>query len=195
MVPPCRECERSGVVCMKKTRGPGCQRCAGRKIRCSTVEEQRKKKKGTEGEKETEKEKEKVIRVRRPKKKEDLENGEEGKMGVLRRIAEALEGMLAGQQEMIDRLGEIAEEQQGIRLGMEVWMRRDEERERKRENGKGKGKEKEKEKESDEEMEKSDEEKDGDGEENGEEEENGKDDGDGGDEDRMDDEPTTTSAP
>ena len=36
--------------------------------------------------------------------------------------AEALEGMLAGQQEIIERLGDIAEEQQGIQLEMEVWM-------------------------------------------------------------------------
>ena len=41
MVLPCRECEQNGVPCLKKTRGPGCQRCAGRKVRCSAVEEQR----------------------------------------------------------------------------------------------------------------------------------------------------------
>ena len=133
------------------------------------------------------KEKEKTIKVRRLKKIEGLENREEEKIGVLRRIAEALEGMLAGQQQLIEAVGELVEEQQGIRLGMEVWMRRDEERERKWENGKGKGKEKESEKESDEE-------KDGDGDKDGEEEENSKDNGDRDDNDRMDDEPTATSA-
>ena len=166
MVPSCRQCERSGVPCMKKTRGPGCQRCTDRKVKCSTVEEKRKKK-------ETEAEKEKTVKVKRPRRVEGLENGEAEKIGVLRRIAEALEGMLAGQQELIEAVGEMVEEQRGIRLAMEVRMRREEERERKLE----KGKEKEKEKESDEEMEKSDEEKDGEGEKEGGEE----------DEDRMDD--------
>ena len=132
------------------------------------MEEHRRKKKGTEGEKEMEKEKEKMIKVRRPKKIENSENGEEEKIEVLKRIAEALEGMLAGQQ---DNRG-------GRRIG-----------------GGTMGEEKEKE--SDIEMEKSDEEKDGDGEKDGEdeEEENDKDNGDGGDEDKMDDEPTATSAP
>ena len=186
MVPPCHECEWSGVECLKKTHGPSCKRCTGCKVRCSVVEEQRNRK-------ETEIEKEKTIRVKRLRRVEGSENGEGEKIGVLKRIAEALEGMLAGQQELIEAVRELAEEQRGIRLGMEVWMRRDEERERKQENGKGK--EKEKEVESDVEMDKSDEEKDGDGEKDGEEEEeeNGKDNRDGGDKDKMDDKPMATS--
>ena len=131
MVPPCHECEQSGVECLKKMHGPGCKRCAGRKVRCSAVEEQRKSK-------EMEIEKERTIRVKRLRRVEESENGEGEKLRVLKRIAEALEGMLAGQQELIEGVRELVEEQRGIRLGMEVWMRRDEEREGKRENGKGK---------------------------------------------------------
>ena len=89
---------------MKKTRRPGCKRCAGCKVRCSTVEEQRKRK-------ETEIEKEKTIRVKRPRTVEGSENGEGEKIGVLKRIAEVLEGMLAGQQELIEAVGELVEEQ------------------------------------------------------------------------------------
>ena len=44
---------------------------------------------------------------------------------------------------MIEAVREVTEEQQGIRLAMEVWMRRQEEKERKWEKGKGKEKEKE----------------------------------------------------
>ena len=69
MVPPCHECEQSGVECLKKTCGPGCKRCTGHKVRCSAVEEERKRK-------ETEIEKEKTIRVKRPRRVEESENGE-----------------------------------------------------------------------------------------------------------------------
>ena len=154
MVPSCRQCEWGGKDCYKKTRAPGCLRCVERKIKCSVVEEQRKKK-------ETEVEKEKTVKVKRPRKVEGSESGEGEKLGVLKRIAEALEGIMAGQQELIEAVGEAMEEQQGIRLAMEVWMRRQEEKERRWEKGKGK----EKEKESD--AEKTD------------EEENGEEDGDG----------------
>ena len=81
--------------------------------------------------------------MKRLRRVEGSENREGEKLGVLTRIAEALEGMLAGQQELIEAVGELAEEQQGIRLGVEVWLRRDEERERRWENGKGKEGEKE----------------------------------------------------
>ena len=69
-------------------RGPSCKRCTRHKVRCSAVEEQRKRK-------ETKIEKEKTIRVKRPRRVEESENGEGEKIGVLKRIAEALEGMLA----------------------------------------------------------------------------------------------------
>ena len=133
MVPSCRQCERGGNDCYKKMRGPGCLRCAEWKIKCSAVEEQRKKK-------ETEVEKEKTVKVKRPRKVEGSESGEGEKIGVLKRIAEALEGIMAGQQELIEAVGEATEEQRGIRLAMEVWMRRQEEKERRQEKGKGKEK-------------------------------------------------------
>ena len=136
MVPSCRQCEQGGNDCYKKTRRPGCLRCTEQKIKCSAVEEQRKKK-------EMEVEKEKMVKVKRPRKVEGSENGEGEKIGVLKRIVEALEGIMAGQQELIEAVGEVTEEQQGIRLAMEVWMRRQEKKERKREKGKGKEKEKE----------------------------------------------------
>ena len=155
MVPACRQCEQNRVPCLKKTCGPGCQRCARCKVKCSMVEEQRKKK-------ETEVEREKMVKVKRTRRVEGSENREGEKIRVLKRIAEALKGMLAGQQELIEAVRELTEEQQGIRLAMEVRMRRKEERERKSEKEKGKGKEKEKE--LDVEMEKSNKEKDGYGE-------------------------------
>ena len=136
MVPSCRQCERGGNDCYKKTRGPGCLRCAEWKIKCSVVEEQQKKK-------EMEVEKEKTVKVKRPRKVEGSENREGEKIGVLKRIAEALEGLMAGQQELIEAVREVTEEQWGIRLAMEVWMRRQEEKEWKWEKGKSKEKEKE----------------------------------------------------
>ena len=129
-----------------------------------------------------------MVKVKRPRKVEGFENGEGEKIGVLKRITEALEGIMAGQQELIEAVGEVMEEQWGIRLAMEVWMRRQEAKEWKQEKGKGKEKEKELD------AEKTD------------EEENGEEDGEGdkdvengnGDEDhRMEDgdEGATTSAP
>ena len=106
-------------------------------------------------EKEMEVEKEKTVKVKRPRRVEGSENGEAEKMGVLKRKVEALEGVLAGQQELIEVVGEMVEEQRGIRLVMEARMRREQEKEKRSEMEKGKGKEKEKEKELDEEMEKS----------------------------------------
>ena len=106
------------------------------KIKCSAVEEQWKKK-------ETEGEKEKTVKVKRPRKVEGSENREGDKIGVLKRIAEVLEGIMVGQQELIEVVGEVSEEQRGMRLAMEVWMRRQEEKEQKWEKGKGKEKEKE----------------------------------------------------
>ena len=44
MVPPCCQCEWNRVDCLKKMCGPHCQRCTGCKVKCSAVEEQRKKK-------------------------------------------------------------------------------------------------------------------------------------------------------
>ena len=107
--------------------------------------------------KEMEVEREKAIKVKRLRRVEGLEN-----------------------RELIEAVGELAEEQWGIRLAMEVRMRRKEERERKSEKEKEKGKEKEKE--SDVEMDKSDEEKDGDREKDGENEEEDEKE----DEDKMD---------
>ena len=94
MVPACCQCKWNRVSCLKKTCGPGCQRCAGHKVKCSAVDEQRKKK-------EMEIEKEKMVKVKRLRRVEGSENGDGEKMEVLKRIAEALEGMLAGQQEII----------------------------------------------------------------------------------------------
>ena len=94
------------------------------------MEEQRKKK-------EMEGEKEKTVKVKRPRKVEGLENGEGEKIGVLKRIVEVLEGIMVGQQELIEAVGEVSEEQWGMRLAMEVWMRRQEEKKRKWEKGKG----------------------------------------------------------
>ena len=136
MVPSCHQCKQGGNNCYKKMCRPGCLRCVEREIKCSAVEEQQKKK-------ETEVEKEKMVKVKRPRKVEGSESGEGEKIGVLKRITEALEGIMVGQQELIEAVGEAMEEQQGIRLAMEVWMRRQEEKERKQEKGKGKEKEKE----------------------------------------------------
>ena len=72
MVPSCHQCEWGGNDCYKKMCRPGCLRCAERKIKCSGVEEQRKKK-------EMEVEKEKMVKVKRPRKVEGLESGEGGK--------------------------------------------------------------------------------------------------------------------
>ena len=90
MVPSCHQCKRGGNDCYKKTRGPGCLRCMEQKIKCSTVEDQWKKK-------EMEIEKEKMVEVKRLRKVEGLESGAGEKIGVLKRIAEALEGIMAGQ--------------------------------------------------------------------------------------------------
>ena len=88
MIPSCHQCKWGGNECYKKTHGPGCLRCMEWKIKCSTVEEQRRKK-------EMEGEKEKTVKVKRLRKVEGLENGEGEKIGVLKRIVEALEGIMA----------------------------------------------------------------------------------------------------
>ena len=140
--------------------------------------------------KETEVAKEKTVKVKRPRKVEGSENGEGEKIGVLKRITEALEGIMAGQQELIEAVGEVMEEQQGIRLAMEVWMRRQEEKEWKWEKVKGKEKEKESDAEKTDKEENGEEDREGDKDmENGnggEDEDHRMEDGDGG---------VTTSAP
>ena len=103
MIPSCRQCEQGGNECYKKTHRPSCLRCVEWKIKCSAVEEQRKKK-------ETEVEKEKMVKVKRPRQVEGSENGEGEKIGVLKRITEALEGIMARQQELIEAVGEVMEE-------------------------------------------------------------------------------------
>ena len=173
MVPSCHQCEQGGNDCYKKMHGPGCLRCAEQKIKCSTVEEQRKKK-------EMEVEKEKTVKVKRPRKVEGSENREGEKIGVLKRIVEALEGIMVGQQELIETVREVLEEQWGMRLAMEVWMRRQEEKEQKWEKGKGK------EKESD--AEKTDEEENGEEDREGDKDiENGNGEGEGDEDHRMED--------
>ena len=65
IVPPCCQCEGTGVTCYGKTCGPGCWRCSQRKIGCSVVEAKKRKGKETE-----------VIKVKWSGKGNKIERGE-----------------------------------------------------------------------------------------------------------------------
>ena len=131
-IPPCSQCVAAKVPCHGKTRGPGCWRCYKRKMGCSAVGGQ-KRKKGAEtdgtGMKRLE-----------GRGRERAESGEsDRRTEVMERMTEVMEGLT-------EMIGELVEEQRGIRLAMEVKMRREEEKEKKREKvEKNKGKRKEKE--------------------------------------------------
>ena len=116
--PLCNQCVAAQADCLDKTRGPGCWQCYKRKIACSAAgagrkwkETEEKKEKGTKG-----KGKEKEQRTER-----ETEQTTEGSAW----NAERVERLLAA-------LEELVEEQRSMRMGMEVWMRKEEEKEKTR---------------------------------------------------------------
>ena len=95
-MPPCRQCEGGGATCYRKMCRPGCWRCSQWKIGCSMVEAKKRKGKETE-----------VIKVKRSGKGNRVEMGEtdrrmeamEAMVTEMRRIADGVEVLVAGQQE------------------------------------------------------------------------------------------------
>ena len=124
IVPPCHQCEGTGVTCYRKTHGLGCWRCSQRKIGCSMVEA--KKRKGKEME---------VVKVKQSGKGNRVETGEtdrrteamEAMVVEMRRIADGVEVLVAGQQEMIAGIDGVVEEQRSLGFGVEVLWRKIEE--------------------------------------------------------------------
>lgn len=99
--PACSQCTVANVVCYGKTRGPGCWRCYKRKVGCSAAGGNRKRR----------------VEVVVLGTEKESEKG----MGGLERMAKAVE-------KLTEVMEELVEEQRGIRIAMEVWMRREEEK-------------------------------------------------------------------
>ena len=145
IMPPCHQCEGAGATCYRKTHGPGCWRCSQWKIGCSMVEAKKRKGKETE-----------VIKVKQSGKENRVETGEtdrrteamEAMVTEMRRIADEVEALVAGQQEIIAGIDRVVEEQRLLGFGVEVLWRKIEEgmgekskgKEKKTEKGKGKEK-------------------------------------------------------
>ena len=117
IVPPCCQCEGTGVTCYGKMCGPGCWRCSQQKIGCSMVEAKKRKGKETE-----------VIKVKRSGKGNKVEMGEtdrrmegmEAMVTEMRRRADGVEALVAGQQEIVAGINRVVEEQRSLGFGVEV---------------------------------------------------------------------------
>ena len=161
IVPPCRQCEGTGVTCYRKMHGLGCWRCLQQKIGCSVVEAKKRKGKETE-----------VIKVKRSRKGNRVETGEmdrrteamEAMVVEVRRIADRVEALVAGQQEKIAGIDGVVEEQRSLGFGVEVLWRKIEEGMGEKNKGKGKEKGVEMERITEETVMEGDDEMDGDGE-------------------------------
>lgn len=102
-IPPCIQCNRANAVCNGKTRGPGCWRCAHRKMGCSLVGGASRKKKSEEKDREG-----------------SMDLGVSESMAsmmvdLMTRVAESLEEIAEGQTKLI-------KEQRGYRKAMEEWL-------------------------------------------------------------------------
>ena len=105
---PCEACSTAKAVCWNKSRGLGCLRCYERKISCGVARARQKKA---------------VVEVpRRDKGKQRAEPREE----TTGHLAEVLERIVEG-------IWELVEEQRGLRMAVEVWMRKEEEKEKEQE--------------------------------------------------------------
>ncbi|KAF8800696.1 hypothetical protein BYT27DRAFT_7262704 [Phlegmacium glaucopus] len=111
--PACAQCTGTGTICHRKMRGPGCWRCYQLKKCCSIVGG-----------------KKRMMVVEMPAEKV----GNKGKGKAKKKEMDGMERLTEGLEMIGDILRKLVETQEGIRMAMEVRMRREEKREEKQEN-------------------------------------------------------------
>ncbi|KAF8815697.1 hypothetical protein BYT27DRAFT_7248882 [Phlegmacium glaucopus] len=115
--PACAQCTGAGTMCHRKTQGPRCWRCYQLKKGCSLVGG-----------------KKRMVTVEMPAERVRGKGKGKGKAKeVVELETDGMERLVDGLEVIVGWLKKLVETQEGIRLVMEVWMRRELEKERRKE--------------------------------------------------------------